>query len=76
MVRVLVESGRKDDPVGRVVLDRRAGSLKEARGILAERRVEWQRAGFEQDEHNGVVFWRKDVWLQGLVVDERGESLT
>lgn len=75
MVWLVIETGRRKDTLGRLSSTQGYEDVRAARDRLAAYRVEWQANGFEQDADNETVYWRKDIWLQGLVVDDRGERV-
>lgn len=70
---LLIETGTREDSLGRVVSEDAFRSVRGARDRLAELREEWQRQGWTPEFGGSAVWWRGDEWIQGLVVDERGE---
>jgi hypothetical protein len=73
-VKVVVEAGRAEDTLGRVVSQREFIREEVARDFQEQKAGVWQQVGLRPDE-SGVVYWWGKNWLQVLVVDERGEQV-
>lgn len=73
-VKVVVEAGRAEDTLGRVVSQVEFTREETARDFQLQKAGRWQHVGLRPDE-SGLVYWWGKNWLQALVVDERGEQV-